>query len=74
MGDAIGPFFGTCGDWISEVNDKCLARLSSKGIDGVRIGVSVALVVVVILGSFGCYKVIKKPDPRAQYQSIDSPK
>jgi hypothetical protein len=70
MGDGIGPYFGSCKDWISEVNDKCLAKMSSKGIEGLRIGLSVALVVVILLASFGCYKVIKKPSPRDDYQPI----
>jgi hypothetical protein len=72
MGDREGPFFGSCANWMIEDDDKCLGKLSPNQILGIRIGLSVALVVLVGICVFGCYKVIKRPSHHAEYESLET--
>jgi hypothetical protein len=55
-----------------EEDDKCRGKLSSDQILGIRIGLSVALVVLIVVSVLGCYRVIRKPPPSSEYESLDT--
>jgi hypothetical protein len=53
MGDALGPFFGTCGEWSIPANDasmsKCSAGLSVGATVGLSVGIPVAVIIIVVV-------------------------
>lgn len=61
MGDALGPFFLTCDEWSFTEDNKCTGKISKGAIIGLRVGIGVAIAIIVVLAIFGCYKVIKSP-------------
>ena len=61
MGDAIGPFFGSCEEWSFTEDNKCLGKVSSGAVIGIRVALGIFITIVTAVSIFGCYKVIKSP-------------
>lgn len=72
MGDKDGFFFGTCPGKYSHVDDDQCKGLASKGaVIGIRVGVAIWIVVMSLLGIWGCYYFIKQPaGPSTKYDEI----
>jgi hypothetical protein len=71
MGDLRGPLFGSCDNWMPLEDDQCLGKLSSGAIVGVRVGLSLAIALLVVLAVLGCYRVISRPAHDGDYESLD---
>jgi hypothetical protein len=75
-GDAQGPWFQTaaCGNWSFTETDLCLGRVSSGQILAIRIGVGIAIGIIIVVSLAGCYVIIRKPNAtdRGGYAEISS--
>lgn len=60
MGDKEGFFFGTCKSYSYEDDDTCRGKSSKGTIIGLRVGISIFIVAVSVVGIYICYRQIKK--------------